>query len=414
MPLDFVDLHSGMGKNVDKSTSTAQLAVTPQHAPIAPAQRHRLGLVRHQSVRVDRAGATRRQQHPWAGELSSLSGGAQRRRPHASSPAARFLHERKARRKRADRGAPAVSDCVHCMPVRRGSAVCARLLAGVSCAQPKPVAVQSKPLPSAAVALSRSPPLPAPVAKQAPTPAPARQAATPKQAPPQPRKPRARLRDHRADLGTRDACEGAGSEARPRVRIRHRPRSRRIHVGAAVVDAGCRRGDCEVDRLRCLESEARSRTSRRREEHDTATPRSRLPQRTRSQAHGEGARGEPAACRRETCGSAGRREACCYARRCKACREAGRSAGSTGKQARHGEQHASAHAGPDFLRSAARAGRSSAHCGGDAVPRRQGRAGQRHRHQPRDAASLRDGSAEPVSLLGKRSRRSTRRPQRTE
>jgi hypothetical protein len=35
-PLDFVDLHSGMGKNVDKSTSTAQLAVTPQHAPIAP------------------------------------------------------------------------------------------------------------------------------------------------------------------------------------------------------------------------------------------------------------------------------------------------------------------------------------------------------------------------------------------
>ena len=36
-PLDFVDLHSGMGKNVDKSTSTAQLAVTPQHAPIAPA-----------------------------------------------------------------------------------------------------------------------------------------------------------------------------------------------------------------------------------------------------------------------------------------------------------------------------------------------------------------------------------------
>jgi hypothetical protein len=36
-PLDFVDLHSGMGKNVDKSNSTAQLAVTPQHAPIAPA-----------------------------------------------------------------------------------------------------------------------------------------------------------------------------------------------------------------------------------------------------------------------------------------------------------------------------------------------------------------------------------------
>ena len=95
-------------------------------------QRHRLGFVRHQSVRVDRAGAPRRQQHPWSRELSSLSGGAQRGRPHAPSPAARFLHERKARGKRADRGAPAVSDRVHCLPVRRRSAVCARLLAGVS------------------------------------------------------------------------------------------------------------------------------------------------------------------------------------------------------------------------------------------------------------------------------------------
>ncbi|HET9448270.1 MAG TPA: hypothetical protein VFO35_18525, partial [Steroidobacteraceae bacterium] len=169
-PLDFVDLHSGMGKNVDKSTSNAQLAVTPQHAPIAQANGNGSALfvinlcASIAPVRLD------------GNNIPGLEN--YRLYQVARNEDGRTRHRLRLGFFTSESHAEHVLTVVRQQyPTAFTTCLCeedkrfARGYLPQSAAQPKPVAAQPKPV--AAQPAAPKPAAPAPVAKQAPAPAPA-------------------------------------------------------------------------------------------------------------------------------------------------------------------------------------------------------------------------------------------------
>jgi hypothetical protein len=167
-----------MGKNVDKSNSTAQLAVTPQHAPIAPGSGTGSALfvinlcASIAPVRLD------------GNNIPGLEN--YRLYQVARNEDGRTRHRLRLGFFTSEKHAESVLTVVRQQyPTAFTACLCEEdrrfargYLPQSAAAQPKPVAVQSKP-----VAVQSKPVAAQPVAKQAPTPAPAKQAA-PKHAPP--------------------------------------------------------------------------------------------------------------------------------------------------------------------------------------------------------------------------------------
>ena len=288
-----------------------------------------------------------------------------------------------------------------------GSPAPARLLCRRSrhaTAQPRPAVVQQKPAGCSREACrSRGGDKQTTPAKQ--TPAAAKTVSAP------------RVRDHRADLGTAKRREAAPTAASATAATKQsatvptdgldeftwEPPSLTPAADAAIaktasVSSRRRRSSAEKARFRYGEA---SRAEARAE----GAAKHRPPLRTAAQAPKRRLRWQSPRSSKPAANQPGR---------CKACREARCPAGESASKPGHGEQHARACAGPDVLRSAARACRSPAHSA-DRHRSTSARAcssktsASASRPSPRRGAHAAQPSATQATRLARYIRRPTRR-----